>query len=547
MGGAGMDRLTARNPDPDPSELEAFYEVIYADRFMDLAEELKSVSERRREEKVHQLSLVVEQSPVLVVITDLQGRMIYVNRKFSEVTGYSFDECIGRNPRILKSGDSPPSTYKELWACITGGDTWRGEFHNRKKNGELYWERAVISPLLDAAGKATHFVGVKEDITSQKLTEDAFRATRDRLAAGTELAGLAYYEVDFDASSCFVDDRLQDIGGIPLDRRGGLQALEFFLQHLHPDDQKRFFEERQKLHDGRLERVSIEYRYLHPTQGQKWIHHVGRVATRSETGRAVRTYGVIRDVTPKRQAEIEAQELRNNLTHLTRVNTLGALSTSLAHELNQPLGIILSNAEAAQELLAQEPPDLAEVQQILADIVAADRRAGDVIERLRTFLRRGQVSLQPLPLNRIFEEVLQLLRADLIGRGVTVVCALAPDLPAIAGDRVQLQQLVLNLILNAADAMAENAPGTRRLYLETVLNQGHVRGSVRDVGNGLPADPDRLFEPFYTTKPQGLGLGLAICWSIVAAHHGHLWAEPNSERGTAFIFELPAAGQLTQP
>jgi C4-dicarboxylate-specific signal transduction histidine kinase len=239
---------------------------------------------------------------------------------------------------------------------------------------------------------------------------------------------------------------------------------------------------------------------------------------------------------------METHELRGDLAHLTRVNTLSALSGSLAHELNQPLGIILSNAQAAQAYLLQDPPDVTEVQAILADIVAADRRAGEVIERLRALLKRGQLSLQPLLLNQVIEGVLHLVRADLSRRGVTAVCELAPDLPLIAGDHVQLQQLVLNLILNAADAMATNDPGMRRLRLQTRLDQNKVRASVRDEGSGLPRDAERLFQPFYTTKPQGLGLGLAICRSIVAAHHGQLWAEPHPEGGAVFHFELPVAG-----
>jgi C4-dicarboxylate-specific signal transduction histidine kinase len=319
------------------------------------------------------------------------------------------------------------------------------------------------------------------------------------------------------------------------------------MEHVHPDDRQMLLDQRHALHDGRIDRISTEYRYLHPSQGQKWIQHVARQSPHNSTEAGVHTFGVVRDITQRKQAELDAQELRNNLTHLTRVNTLGALSGSLAHELNQPLGVILSNAQAAQELLAQEPPDVAEVQDILSDIVEADRRAADVIERLRALLKRGQVSLRPLLLNQVFDEVLRLVRADLIGRGVTVVCELAPDLPAIAGDRVQLQQLVLNLILNAADAMADNAPGTRRLHLQTMPHEGRVRAAVRDEGLGLPAEIERLFQAFYTTKPHGLGLGLAICWSIVAAHHGRLWAEPHPPRGAVFHFELPAAGAPDQP
>jgi nitrogen fixation negative regulator NifL len=506
---------------------------------------IQDVTERRRAEgSARQLSLAVEQSPVLVVVTDLQGSMIYVNRMFLEVTGYSLEECIGRNPRILKSGQTPHSIYKELWDFITSGKTWRGEFHNRKKNGELYWERAIISPLLNAAGEITHYVGVKEDITAEKRTDEAFRAAQAQLEAGTELAGLGYYEVNLGEGTGFMDYRCREICGVPPDVQRGLEPIEFWMEHVHPEDRQMVLDERQSLHEGRIDRISLEYRYSHPSQGQKWIQHVARQRLRDSAG--MRTFGVVRDITQQKQAELDVQELRNNLTHLTRVNTVGALSGSLAHELNQPLGIILTNAEAAEELLAQDSPDLAEVQAILSDIVSADRRAAEVIERLRTLVKRGEVSLRPLSLNQVFEDVLHLLHADLIRRGVTVVCDLAPDLPAIAGDRVQLQQLVLNLILNAADAMAENVPGARRLHLQTKLHEGRVCASVRDEGHGLPPEVERLFEAFYTTKPLGLGLGLAICSSIVAAHHGRLWAEPHAERGAVFHFELPVAGTHEQ-
>ena len=243
----------------------------------------------------------------------------------------------------------------------------------------------------------------------------------------------------------------------------------------------------------------------------------------------------------RKQAEQAIEQQRNELAHLSRVTTVSTLSGSLAHELNQPLGIILSNAQAAQELLLQDPPVVTEVSEILSDIVAADRRAADIIQRLRSLLKRGEMSLQPLPLNDLIEEVLRLVHADLIGRGVTAICDLAPDLPPITGDRVQLQQLVLNLIVNAADAMAANPPGKRRLHLTTARHEHTVRASVRDEGSGLPAEVERLFQPFYTTKAHGLGMGLAICRTIIAVHQGRLWAEPHPERGAVFHFELPVA------
>ncbi|MCL4788662.1 MAG: ATPase [Verrucomicrobia bacterium] len=258
-------------------------------------------------------------------------------------------------------------------------------------------------------------------------------------------------------------------------------------------------------------------------------------------GEAVLILVLLVNLIQRRRLEAEARRLAAELAQLTRVNTLGALSGSLAHELNQPLGIILSNAQAAQELLAQYPPDTAELKDILADIVKADRRAGEVIERLRALFKGGPSSRQKLWLNAVIEDVLRLTRAELLSRGVSTVCDLTPELPPVTGDRVQLQQLLLNLILNAADAMAAKSPGKRRLHLRTMLQGERVRASVRDEGEGLPADVDRLFQPLYTTKPQGLGMGLAICRSIVDAHGGRLWAENHSEGGAVFHFELPVA------
>lgn len=245
-----------------------------------------------------------------------------------------------------------------------------------------------------------------------------------------------------------------------------------------------------------------------------------------------------RDVIRAGKLAEESRVLREDLAHVARVSSLTELSGSLAHELNQPLAIILSNAQAAQRILAKEPPNMGLLREILDDIVAEDQRAGEVIKRLRSLLKRGQFEPAALSLHEAIEEVLRLLHGDLMNRGVTVARALAEDLPPVLGDRVQLQQVILNLIANGADAMT-GTEGERRLQLETMRYNGVVRVSVRDRGCGLPEDVERLFAPFHTTKPHGLGMGLAICRSIVDAHSGRLWAEPNAERGAVFHLELP--------
>jgi PAS domain S-box-containing protein len=271
---------------------------------------------------------------------------------------------------------------------------------------------------------------------------------------------------------------------------------------------------------------------------QQWTDH----AIRNAEGGMVELQGVGRDITDFKVADLEVEQRRKEVTHLTRVAILGELSGALAHELNQPLTAILSNAQAAQRLLARTPRDLAVVGEILDDIVSDDLRAGEVITRLRALLKKDEASLQPVDLNGITTEVLALARSELIERHVTVSTRLAPELPSVRGDRVQLQQVMLNLLLNACEAMSAKRSGERMVTVSTAPDgNGLVLTSIADRGRGIPPDAaDRLFEPFFTTKPQGLGLGLSICRSIIAAHGGRLSAENNPDDGATFTVALPA-------
>ncbi|MCL4181414.1 MAG: PAS domain-containing protein [Verrucomicrobia bacterium] len=372
---------------------------------------------------------------------------------------------------------------------------------------------------------------------ARKRADQELRESEARLNLAADAAAAGLWRLDLATQSFWVTNKARELFAFGADE---VVTFDYFLSLVHPGDQEMVRQQVQQVVQSRGE-IQVEYRILRPSGCMRWMQSQGRVHV-SSSGQPDYLMGVTVDITDRRQAELETLRLRGNLAHLTRVNTLGALSGSLAHELNQPLGIILSNAQAAQELLTQDPPDTAEVQAILADIVKADCRAGEVIERLRALFKGGQASLQKLSLNAVIEEVLRLIHAEILSRGVTVIRELASDLPPVLGDRVQLQQLALNLILNAADAMAGNAPGTRRLHLRTTLHLNQVRASVRDEGGGLPTDLERLFQPLYTTKPQGLGMGLAICRSIVNAHNGRLWAEPHPERGAVFYFELPLDG-----
>jgi C4-dicarboxylate-specific signal transduction histidine kinase len=240
-------------------------------------------------------------------------------------------------------------------------------------------------------------------------------------------------------------------------------------------------------------------------------------------------------------AELQkSRQQQTELARVGRVSLLGELSASIAHELNQPLTAILSNAQAALRFLEESPPNMDEVRAILWDISAADRRASEVILRIRAMMRKGESLLEPRDLNADIEQVLLLLHSDLVARGVSVITQLAPTLPPVRGDHIQLQQVLLNLILNGCDAMQSNAPEARRLLIATERDgNGYIRVSVVDRGAGIaPEVMERIFEPFYSTKSNGLGMGLSICQAIVKAHGGTLSAKNNRGHGAAFQFTL---------
>jgi C4-dicarboxylate-specific signal transduction histidine kinase len=270
---------------------------------------------------------------------------------------------------------------------------------------------------------------------------------------------------------------------------------------------------------------------------------VGLNAIHAPGGAAAVLASVV-DVTERRRAEQEAARQRNELTHLSRVTMLGELSGSLAHELNQPLTAILSNAQAALKFLENDPGDVGEVRSILEDIVADDSRAGEVIHRLRLMFSNGEVQHRELDVAEAIREVLRLLNSELVSHNVVVRGELAAGLPPVWGDRVQLQQVLINLIINGCDAMVDAQNPDRTLFVRAEpANGAGVRVSVEDRGCGIA--PDRLesvFEPFFTTKTRGMGLGLAVCRTIIAAHGGRLWAENNVGRGASFMFLLPVNG-----
>ena len=284
---------------------------------------------------------------------------------------------------------------------------------------------------------------------------------------------------------------------------------------------------------GRRGEFVLEYP-CHAPSKERWFEMRVSPLKQPEGGAAI----FHADVSYRKQAELEMGRLRRELAHMSRVSMMGELTASLAHELNQPLTAIVSNAYAGERYLAGPTPPLGELAEILADVAADAKRAGEVIHRLRSLLKKDTTRFLPLDVNDLIREVVALTQTDALIRHQPI--ALAPDLPPVRGDRVQLQQVLLNLVLNGMEAMEAQAPAARRLRIQTLRAGPGVRVGVQDRGPGLPPDKvETVFDAFFTTKASGMGMGLAISRSIVEAHGGRIWAENNPDRGATFWFSLP--------
>jgi len=406
-----------------------------------------------------------------------------------------------------------------------------------------FWEhykwRLITIHAVCLAQAALVFLLVRNRRRLRRTQSEALEREQSMNLAASA-ARLALWTWDIPRDEIWTTDQARTLFGWP---KNEPLKLEMFLAKLHPDDRDQV---RKSLHDSLETKGTFrtEYRIINADNTIRWMAARGQVEP-GPSGKPIRLRGVSVEITEQRQAERELQEHQGELAHLSRVAALSELSGSLAHELNQPLAIILSNAQAAQRLLTQEPPDLAEVRDILGDIASEDRRAGDVIKRLRAILKRGEPKRSPLRLNEAIEDVLQLSRSDLLGRGINLTRELPPHLPSVLADRIPIEQVILNLIVNACDAVTSNVPRDRRLSVSSSADATAVYFSVRDNGCGLPSDPNAVFKPFYTTKPNGLGMGLSICRTIIASHGGRLWAERNPERGATFLFSLPIPDAAT--
>jgi signal transduction histidine kinase len=367
---------------------------------------------------------------------------------------------------------------------------------------------------------------------SRRRTAIALEESEKRMSLAAHAARLSMWIWDVARDKLWATTPLRQRAGLPKEQP---IAFKDVLGEAHPADREELDRAvRKVLASG--EELDVEYRVVGPAGDVRWISARGRI----DKNDGERLMGVALDITARKVAELQAEKDRSALTHMTRVSMMGQLSASIAHQLNQPLAAILGNAEAARKMLGRERVDLAELREICDDIVTEDNRAAEVIRRLGALYKRGEMKLEPLDLNELVRETLDLVRTELLTRHVEPVIDFARSLPKIDGGRVQLQQVLLNLILNAADAMSGIEANKRKLTIRTELDGVNVRLCVVDQGMGIaPEDLKNVFDAFWSTKPGGIGIGLAICHSIITAHRGSLVVANNPDGGTAFCATWP--------
>jgi len=400
---------------------------------------------------------------------------------------------------------------------------------NAPITASLFFMGIVVAMAYELSRDAFHVVQLGREL----------QESEQRLALASDSANLGVWIRDLIRNEIWATDKWRTLFGFT---KSEPLVLDKFLQRVHPDDREGVLQVLTSAPKGNGG-YEKEYRVVLANEQTRWIASRGQVEFDGR-GKAVRVSGVSMDITQRKLAELEAQQRRSELAHLSRVTTLGELSSSLAHELNQPLGAILRNTEAAELFLEDPSPDLDELRAILVDIRKDDQRAGAVIDGIRSMLKRRKVEHSVLDLNVLLSEVISLVRPDAELRKVQLVLKAASSLPPVRGDRVQLQQVLLNLLLNAMDAMNGFAPDHRRVTVRVQPSGPRIEVAVSDTGQGIPTDQlTRLFEPFYTTKPNGIGLGLPISRSILETHGGSIRAENDPNGGATFYLTLPLANE----
>jgi PAS domain S-box-containing protein len=496
--------------------------------------------QKRALESEYKLRQIIDTVPGIVWATGPDGENTYANQRLLDYIGAPYKDFRKRGWQQFVHPDDLPETLKAFHHAIETGTSYEAVHRVRRSDGEFRWHRDRGEPLRDRKGRIIQWYGLSIDVDEAKKAEDRLRRSEAYLAEAQRLSHsgvAAYNETDilYGSEETFRIWGFESAQGVP--------SREAVNQRIHPDDRDQLLAEVQRAVSEKRD-YTFAYRIVLPDGTIKHLETIGRPAF-SKSGELVEIVTTQIDVTERKRAQEEHHRLRQleaDLAHMNRLTVMGELAASLSHEVKQPISAVHIYASAAMRFLDRNPPDMDEVREALACIVDNAGRAGDIIERIRDHIKKAPPRKKRFDLSEAINEVIELTRSAITDNRVSVQTRLAEGSLAIHGDRVQLQQVLLNLILNAVEAMGSVEAGARELLISTEQTQtGGVLVSVRDSGQGIDPDKlDRVFEAFYTTKSSGVGMGLAICRSIIDAHGGRLWADMNTSGGAVFRFTLPA-------
>ena len=500
----------------------------------------EDITERKRFEEAMQasereLSLIVDTIPTLAWSCPPDGSADFHNRRYLEYTGLTPEQALGFGWHAAMHPDEI-ADVRDYWArIVSGGLLGEKESRLRRFDGTYRWFLFRANPLRDASGAIVKWYGTCVDIDDRKRTEERLRRSEAFLVEGQRLSRTGAFFWRTETNEVAWSDELYRIYEIP---QSTPATLDLTLMRVHPDDVAR-------LNDMAAQSRAIgadfehEHRLLMPDRSVKYLHITAH-ATRAPNG-ALEYIGAAQDVTLRRLSEEALSQARSELAHVARITSLGALTASIAHEVNQPLSGIITNASTCLRMLSGDPPNIDGARETARRTIRDGNRTSEVIAHLRAMFSKKNFIAELVDLNDAALEVIALSQSELQRNRVSLKHELAENLPHVKGDRVQLQQVILNLLRNALEAMSPVEDWPRRLLVVTELEaEDRVRLSVQDTGIGFePQAADRLFEAFYTTKNDGMGIGLSLCRSIVEAHSGRLWAFKNNGPGATFAFSIP--------
>jgi PAS domain S-box-containing protein len=505
------------------------------------------LTERKRAEKAlreseYKARQIVEAVPGLLWVTDADGEPTHINRQGLDYTGARLEDLTRRGWKEFMHSDDFPESSNRFFHAIQAGTSYQAVQRLRRADGEYRWHHARAEPLRDREGRIIEWYGLSVDIDEGKKAEEALRESEAKFRDYAETASDWFWEIGLDYKFTLLTENA--FGSRPADRIGTAcwdRALDLETEPEKWRAIRATLDARQPFRDFVYCSIGGNGAPMHVrVSGKPMFDANGEFRGYRGTGT---------DVTILVRAQEEHEKLRrleSDLAHMNRLTMMGELTASLAHEITQPIATARNNARAAQHFLDKSPPDLGEIQEALACIVDDVDRAGDIVDRIRDHIKKAPPRKERFDMNKAIDEVIGLAGSAITTNGVAVRTGLAEALLPVEGDRVQLQQVVLNLILNAVEAMSTVEAGPRELSINTEPNRTDgVLVSVRDSGPGIDPDHlDRIFEAFYTTKSSGTGMGLSICRSIIDAHGGRLWADVNEPRGAVFRFTLPGADKV---